>query len=115
MTNYTRGHQAEKLAAEYLRGHKYKIIELNWKRPRAEIDIVARKKHGPVTFFEVKYRESTAQGQGLDYITPRKLQQMAFAAELWVAENRYSGEYALGAIELSGETYNVTNFLEVIT
>lgn len=114
MTNYAHGHDAEKMAAEYLRGLKYEILELNWKRPRAEIDIVARKKHGPLTLFEVKYRESAGQGQGLDYITPAKLRQMVFAAELWVAENRYTGEYCLGVIELTGDTYAVTNFLEVI-
>lgn len=111
MTNYAHGHEAEKHAAEYLKKQGYKVLELNWRRPRAEIDIVARKKRGPVAFVEVKYRESHAQGGGLDYITPRKLEQMQFAAELWVAENRYNGEYVLAALEMSGADYKVTNFL----
>ena len=111
MTNYTHGHEAEKHAADYLKKLGYKIVELNWRRPRAEIDIVAKKKHGPVTFVEVKYRESTRQGNGLDYITTRKLEQMQFAAELWVAENRYDGEYGLAALEITGQDYAVTNFL----
>ncbi len=111
MTNYAHGHKAEKIAAKYLQKQGYKILELNWRRPRAEIDIVARKKHEPVTFIEVKYREAIEQGGGLDYITARKLDQMRFAAELWVSENRYVGEYALGAIELTGKEYSVTNFI----
>lgn len=114
MTNYATGHEAEKVAAEYLKRQKYKVIELNWRRPRAEIDIVARKKRGPVVFFEVKHRKTGSHGRGLEYITSRKLQQMSFAAQLWVSENRYSGEVALGAIELSGEEYVVTAFLETL-
>ena len=111
MTNYAHGHQAEKHAAEYLKKRGYKILELNWRRPRAEIDIVAQQKHGPVTFVEVKYRENSHQGAGLDYITHRKLEQMQFAAELWVAENRYEDEYVLAALEMAGDEFEVTNFL----
>lgn len=112
MTNFAHGRQAEAAAASYLKKQKYKILVQNWRVPRAEIDIVAQKKRGPITFFEVKYRETNSQGGGLDYITTRKLEQMRFAAELWVQENRYDGEYVLGAIEVSGKDYVVTNFLE---
>ena len=112
MTNYSHGHEAEKIAADYLKKQKYKILDLNWRRPRAEIDIVAQRKHGPVTFVEVKYRTNDAQGAGLDYITGRKLEQMQFAAELWVAEHNHTGEYVLAAIELSGDTYQVDTFIE---
>lgn len=111
MTNYAHGHDAEKVAAVYLKKQGYKIIDLNWRRPRAEIDIVAQRKHEPLTFVEVKYREATAQGGGLDYITPRKVEQMQFAAELWVAEHKYDGEYVLAAIELTGADYRVTDFI----
>jgi putative endonuclease len=115
MTNYAHGHDAEKVAADYLKKQGYKILELNWRRPRAEIDIVAQKKHEPVTFVEVKYRENTNQGGGLDYITPKKLDQMQFAAELWVSENWHTGEYVLAAIEMTGTDYEITNFIEDLT
>jgi len=114
MTNYAHGHEAEKYAVEYLQRQRYKILALNWRHRRAEIDIVARQRGGPVTFVEVKYRESDRQGGGLEYITPKKLQQMRFAAELWVAQHNYHGEYALGAIEVSGADYEVTDFLPEI-
>lgn len=117
MTNYSHGHEAEKVAASYLESKGYKVLELNWRRPRAEIDIVAQKRprfrtKGPVVFFEVKYRKTDRQGNGLDYITNRKLEQMKFAAELWVTEHRYEGEYTLGAVEVTGETYEITQLLE---
>ena len=114
MTNYAEGHYAETVAAAFLKRQKYKVIALNWKTPACEVDIIARRKRGPVTFFEVKYRKTTTQGTGLDYITPRKLEQMAFAAQIWVAENHYSGEYTLGAIELGGQDFAVTGFLESV-
>lgn len=95
-------------------------MELNWKHPRAEIDIIARKKkgwrqRGPLTFFEVKHRKTDQQGRGLDYITPKKLEQMRFAAELYVSTVGYDGEYTLGAIELAGVEYQVAQLIESIT
>lgn len=115
MTNFAHGHEAEKVAAEYLKKQGYKVIELNWRRPQAEIDIVARKKKGPILFTEVKYRQAGSQGAGLDYVTPRKLTQMQFAAQLWAQENRYGGDYELAAIEVSGPGYAITAFLDNLT
>ena len=116
MTNYAHGHEAEKVAAKYLESKGYKIIALNWRDKRAEIDIIAQKKSllrsRPLIFFEVKYRENNLQGHGFDYITPKKLAQMKFAAELYVAMQRYTGEYTLGAIEMQGEDYHVAIVLE---
>jgi Holliday junction resolvase-like predicted endonuclease len=60
----------------------------------------------------VKYREQSAQGHGFDYITPTKLKQMAFAAELYVVKERYNGEYTLGALEISGPDFIVSGFIE---
>lgn len=119
MSNYSAGHDAEKIAADYLRSQGYRVLELNWRHRRAEIDIVAEKKtkfgmHKRLIFFEVKYRKTSAQGNGLDYITPKKLKQMQFAAELYVAEHDYNGEYALGAIEMSGLGFEVTNCIDNI-
>lgn len=119
-TNHASGHFAEQLAAEYLKKRGYKIIAMNWRHARAEIDIVAQKKSRfglskhPLVFFEVKHRKNFAQGHGLDYITPKKLSQMRFAAELYIMQENYMGEICLGAIELQGEDYEIKNFLENI-
>lgn len=113
MTNYAHGHDAEKVAAEYLKKRGFKIVELNWKTPRCEIDIVA-KKAKTVYFVEVKYRENNLAGGGLDYITPAKLGQMRFAAEMWVAEHEYSDNYQLAAIEVSGLKFVVESFIDNI-
>lgn len=113
MTNYSHGHEAEQKAAQYLQTEGFKIVALNWRTRVCEIDIVARKNR-IIHFVEVKYRKSTQQGTGLDYITPKKLAQMQFAAECWVQENNYKGDYELSAIELTGLDFRVINFLPSI-
>lgn len=103
MTNYQSGHDAEKLAAEYLKQYKFKIRELNWKTKYCEIDIVADKDK-IVWFVEVKFRRTGGQGYGYEYITTKKLQQMRFAAEMWVQQHSWSGDYRLAVISIDGDS-----------
>jgi len=109
-TSYDTGRRAEQAAAEYLQAQGYHVVARNWKTPRCEIDIVAHKDQ-TVYFIEVKYRVRDTQGSGLDYITPRKLRQMHFAAEMWVQKTGFAGDYSLGAIEVAGPTFTVTEYL----
>lgn len=102
MSNYLTGHSAEVRAAEYLKQKGFNIRELNWKTKYCEIDIVAEKAKA-IYFIEVKYRRTQNQGYGLDYITPKKLNQMRFAAEIWVNSNKWIGEYQLAAISIDAE------------
>lgn len=111
MTNYSKGHQAELVAAEYLSSKGFKIIDMNWKNSLAEIDIIAEIE-GVIFFVEVKYRTTTLQGRGIDYVTDKKIKQMSFAAEMWVSNNNWGGDYQLSAIELSGKDFEVTNFVQ---
>ncbi len=105
------GHKAERAAANYLEMRKFKILEMNWRRPRCEIDIIATK--GNVVYFvEVKYRRNDAQGGGLDYITDAKLQRMRRGSQLWVANTKYVGEYQLAAIEVAGRDFVVEHFID---
>jgi Holliday junction resolvase-like predicted endonuclease len=97
------------------------VCHINWRHTTAEIDIIAQKRRklwspaSPLVFFEVKYRQSDSQGMGLDYITPKKFAQMQYAAELYVSIEQYDGEYTLGAIELQGNDFTVTNLLVDLT
>lgn len=113
MTNFSQGRAAEDAAAEYLEKHGYEIVDRNWRTRYCEIDIVA-KKDKTAHFIEVKYRLSDAHGSGFEYITPTKLKRMRFAAELWVQENNWGGGYALGALEVSGPEFEISNFLPVV-
>lgn len=76
------GDTAESAVVSWLKGEGYEIIERNWKTKFCEIDCIAEK--GSVRYFvEVKYRSSAKQGGGIAAITPKKLKQMQFAAELY--------------------------------
>lgn len=114
MTTFDTGRQAENAAAEYLREHGFEIIGQNLRTRTYEIDIVAVRS-GVLYFVEVKYRKNEAAGGGLEYITPRKLKQMQFAAEMWLSENRRSDPYRLSGIEVSGADYEITDFIDSLT
>lgn len=102
VSNHTTGHEAEKQAAEHLKTLGFKIQDINWKTRYCEIDIVAEK-DGAVYFVEVKYRRNARQGYGTDYITPKKLKQMTFAAEMWVQQHDWDGEYQLAAVSIDAD------------
>lgn len=105
------GRQAEAAARVYLEMRGFQILEQNFRRPRCEIDIIASK--GAIIFFvEVKYRRTDAQGGGLEAITASKLRQMAYAAEIYVQETKWHGEYQLAAIELAGDDFAVMGFID---
>lgn len=107
------GRRAEQKAAEYLERASYRVLDRNWRRRDCEIDIVARK--GTMIYFvEVKYRAADGSGSGLEYITTKKQQRMAYAASRWVQEAGWLSEYQLAAIEVSGEAFEVTAFIDDI-
>ena len=81
--NRTAGRIAESVAAEHLVNLGYQIVAHNWRTKLCEIDIIAHKDKD-LCFVEVKYRHNDSCGDGLDAITPRKLQQMRFAAEVYM-------------------------------
>lgn len=101
-----RGQHGEALVIDWLKTQKFKIIAVNAKTPRYEIDIIAQRKR-TLYFVEVKLRGHSSQGSGFEYVTPRKLQQMKFAAESWVAAHNYSGAYKLAAASVDGDNEEV--------
>lgn len=111
MSTTETGKKAERAAANYLEMRGFTILEMNWRRPRSEIDIIASKA-GVIYFVEVKYRKNDHQGSGLDYITGSKLQRMQRGAYYWVDETKYTGEFQLAAIEVAGAEFTVEHFID---
>lgn len=106
------GRNAENAAAEYLRLNGYVVMSQNWRTRWCEIDIVAIQAN-IVYFVEVKYRKSASWGDGLDAITSKKLQQMTFAAEMWVQQEKWRGDYALAVISADGTPPVVSEFIVI--
>ena len=104
--NVAAGRSGEDSAVRYLEAKGHKIIARNWKTKWCEIDIVSQIDN-IFYFTEVKYRRD---GSGLDAITPKKLQQMRFAAELYLQDHPDAGAQ-LAAVAVSGDDYEVTDFL----
>lgn len=107
------GRQAELVAAKYLKKLGHQIIAQNWRTRWCEIDVISKNKD-TIYFVEVKYRGNNLNGAGLDYITPRKLSQMQYAAEFWLSQNTKHSDYdfRLAAIEISGQDFKVTAYLD---
>ena len=101
-----RGDRGEAAVCEYLVASGHEIVARNWKNKFCEIDVISRF-NGVLCFTEVKYRR---KGAGLDAINKKKLAQMRFAAELYLDQNG-GGMAILAAAEVSGDNYEVTDFL----
>lgn len=112
MSTTDTGRKAEAAVATELQKQGYRVRAQNWRTKWCEIDIVATK--GETAYFvEVKYRNATTWTDGLDAITPKKIDQMSFAAELWVQTNNWSGNYELVAASVSGPNFTVDAILEI--
>lgn len=110
MTSFSIGREAEAQAAHVIQQRGFKLIAQNWRNRWCEIDLIASK-NNCVYFIEVKYRHTNEHGSGFEYITPKKLRQMQFAAEFWMSENNWTGECSLAAIEVTGHDFQITNFI----
>lgn len=105
------GNVSEDAAAEYLMREGYRIIERNWKTRMCEIDIVAEK-DGTLYFVEVKHRKTDRQGGGLAAITPKKCEQMKFAAKVYAHYTKQDdADMKLAVITTSGLEYFVVDFI----
>ena len=82
----TTGKEGEKIAAVYLKKNGYEIIEINFRCPIGEIDIVAKEKNDLV-FVEVKTRKSIDLGYPEQAVGMRKQKKMSQLA-LWYMQKR---------------------------
>ena len=110
----TIGRQAEEVAADYLVGNGFKVIDRNWKTKLCEIDIVAIR-GADLCFVEVKYRKNANAGTGMDAITKAKLTQMKKAAVIYTQHHPQTANLnpRLLAISLSGLPPVVDNMVAV--
>lgn len=112
MKTTDQGRAAENAVAELLKQQDFKILDQNWRTRTCEIDVIAQKDK-TIYFVEVKYRGELAQGDGFEYVTAAKQKQMLFAANNWIAENDYQGDYALMAAAVSGPDCQEIQILEI--
>lgn len=73
------GKKGEALALKYLKRHRYKILEQNYKSQFGEIDIIAKNKE-VLAFIEVKTRKSIEFGPPQEAVNIHKQRQIAKVA-----------------------------------
>lgn len=97
------GNRAEKLATEYLRKAKLKLLERNYHCRWGEIDIVMQDTESLV-FVEVRYRQSAQFGGALESIDFRKQQKLRRTAEHYLIDRKKTDVAArFDILCLSGE------------
>lgn len=85
------GKRGEQLAASYLEGRGWRVVERNWRYHHKEIDLVARRGR-EVAFVEVKTRGAGAWGHPLESITAAKRRDLRTAALGWITLRGRPGE-----------------------
>ncbi len=85
------GRKFETVAADYLEGKGYDILERNYRCPFGEIDVIA-KSGDYLVFVEVKYRGSSAWGLPEEAVDRRKQRRISRAALSYYGRNGYEQE-----------------------
>lgn len=108
------GDQAEEVVAQKFLRSGYEIIGRNVKNRFAEIDIIAKNQQ-ELCFIEVRYRKNSQYGSGLESITPKKIKQMRFAAELFLSTQQQFKTQIIKIIgaSVSGPDYQIDEIVEI--
>ena len=85
------GRSGEALAARYLEGRGWRIVERNFRSGRKEIDLVARRGR-TVAFVEVKTRSGGRWGHPLEAVNALKRREIERVALRWVQLRGRDGE-----------------------
>lgn len=80
------GQSGEQIAAEHLRARGYTIVEMNWRCPKGELDIIARE-GDTLVFVEVRSRHSGSTEASFASITPLKQRKLNALAHLYLASH----------------------------
>ncbi|MCB1274549.1 MAG: YraN family protein [Leucobacter sp.] len=111
--NQTLGARGETLAAEYLAGRGFVLLERNWRsRREGELDIVARD-GAAIVAVEVKARSGTGTGHPLEAITWRKAHRLRGLLLSWMRAHGEQAEQlrvdAIGIVLRAGAAPEITH------
>ena len=99
LSNKDFGALGEKLAADYLKRNKYKILEKNYKTKLGEIDIIARV-GGEIAFIEVKTRSASPYLSGKYSVDRRKQYHIIRTASQYISHKRSTLQPRFDIIEV---------------
>jgi putative endonuclease len=85
--NSSLGEMGESIAATFLKGAGFSIVERNFRCVCGELDIIARDGR-TIVFIEVKCRNDERYGPPQLAVTPFKQRQISKAALVWLSKRR---------------------------
>ena len=85
------GQRGEKIAQSYLTDKGYRILHVNWRNRRAEIDIIAMDGE-TLVFVEVKTRQSQLFGEPENAVDFKKQRNLIYAANAYVLKNKFEND-----------------------
>lgn len=83
------GKIGEDLALDYLKSHRFSILERNFRSKFGEIDVIVEKNHC-LFFIEVKTRSNIDHGYPYEAVNKRKLYHIKKAAQYYLLKNDYT-------------------------
>jgi putative endonuclease len=98
--NSSLGNVGESIAATFLKGAGFSIVERNFRCVCGELDIIARDGR-TIVFVEVKCRKNEIYGPPQLAVTPFKQRQISKAALVWLSKRRlYDAEARFDVIAI---------------
>ena len=93
------GLEGEQIAANYLQGEGWNILEMNYRYSRSEIDLIASKGE-IIIFVEVKTRTNTTFGMPEDFVDEKKAENIMNGAEHYIHKINWKGNIRFDIISI---------------
>src|SRR5215217_4565349 len=100
------GKRGEEIAKDYLENLGYRILKMNWKYGRAEVDVIADL-GGVIIFVEVKTRSSIEFGMPEEFVSRKKEQQLEYASSAYIEMTSHQGEIRFDVIAIVFEKKDI--------
>jgi len=100
------GRRGEEIAKDYLENLGYRILKMNWKYGRAEVDVIADLQ-GTIIFVEVKTRSSVEFGMPEEFVSRKKEQQLEYASSAYIEMTDHQGEIRFDVIAIVFEKKDI--------
>jgi len=104
-THLDLGRLGEELAREHLQKTGYKVLDLNWRYGRAEVDLIVLKDN-VIIFTEVKTRTGNGFGEPEDFVDARKQKLLVSAADEYIYLVNHQGDVRFDIIAILFDKQN---------
>jgi putative endonuclease len=110
------GTEGERIAKEFLESSGYTILKTNWRKGKAEVDIIAQQ-NGLIIFVEVKTRTSEAFGMPYEAVHSHKEDLLINAAEIFIEEINSDAEirFDILSIVLNNKAPKIEHILDAFS